>query len=50
LGDIATTVDLKNGTNKIRRHVTSSEPVIVTYRGKPAAAITPRSEEDLEDA
>ena len=27
----------------------NGEPVIITYRGKPAASITPLSEDDLED-
>ena len=46
---VANTVDLKNKTNKLLKQVMNGEPVIVTYRGKPAAAITPLSEEDLED-
>ena len=27
----------------------NGEPVIITYRGKPAASITPLTENDLED-
>ena len=46
---VANTVDLKNKTNKLLRQVMRGEAVIVTYRGKPAASITPLSEEDLED-
>lgn len=46
---VANTVDLKNRTNELLRQVMKGEAVIVTYRGKPAAAITALSEEDLED-
>jgi len=46
---VANTVELKNRTNKLLRQVMQGEPVIVTYRGKPAAALTPLSEDDLED-
>ena len=46
---VANTVDLKNRTNKILREVMKGQPVIITYRGKPAASLTPLSEEDLED-
>jgi len=46
---VANTVDLKNKTNKILREVMKGQPVIITYRGKPAASLTPLSEEDLED-
>ena len=44
---VASIVDLKNRTRKLLKQVMNGEPVIVTYRGKPAAAITPLSEEDL---
>jgi antitoxin (DNA-binding transcriptional repressor) of toxin-antitoxin stability system len=27
----------------------NGEPVIITYRGKPAASLTPLTEDDLED-
>lgn len=46
---VANTVDLKNRTNELLRRVMKGEPVIVTFRGKPAAAITPLTEDDLED-
>jgi prevent-host-death family protein len=46
---VANTVELKNRTNKLLRQVMQGESVIVTYRGKPAAALTPLSEDDLED-
>ena len=46
---VANTVDLKNRTNELLRQVIKGDVVIVTVRGKPAAAITPLTEEDLED-
>lgn len=46
---VANTVELKNKTNELLRQVMKGEAVIITYRGKPAAAITALSEEDLED-
>jgi len=46
---VANTVDLKNRTNKLLKHVMNGEPIIITYRGKPAASIVPLSEDDLED-
>lgn len=46
---VANTVDLKNRTNALLRQVMHGEPVIVTFRGKPAASIIPLSEDDLED-
>lgn len=46
---VANTVELKNKTNALLRQVMNGEPVIITYRGKPAASITPLSEDDLED-
>ncbi len=45
----ANTVDLKNKTNKLLREVMKGSPVVITYRGKPAAALQPLSEDDLED-
>jgi prevent-host-death family protein len=45
---VANTVDLKNKTNKLLRQVMNGEAVIITYRGKPAASLTPLSEDDLE--
>ncbi len=47
--EVANTVELKNKTNKLLRDVMNGEPVIITYRGKPAAALTPLTEDDLED-
>ncbi|MBI4700397.1 MAG: type II toxin-antitoxin system prevent-host-death family antitoxin [Deltaproteobacteria bacterium] len=46
---VANTVELKNKTNEILREVGKGRPVIITNRGKPAAAITPLGEDDLED-
>ncbi len=46
---VANTVELKNQTNRLLRRAMQGEPVIITYRGKPAAALTGLSEEDLED-
>ena len=46
---VVNTVDLKNKTNALLRQVMRGEPVIVTFRGKPAASIIPLSEDDLED-
>jgi len=46
---VANTVELKNKTNKILREVMKGNPVIITYRGKPAASLTPLTEDDLED-
>mgnify|MGYP001617322306 CR=1 FL=1 len=46
---VANTVELKNKTNELLRQVRKGESLIITYRGKPAASITPLSEEDLED-
>jgi len=45
----ANTVDLKNKTNELLREVMKGSPVVITYRGKPAAALQPLSEDDLED-
>ena len=46
---MANTVELKNKTNELLRRVVSGEPVIITLKGKPAAAITPLTEDGLED-
>ncbi len=46
---VANTVELKNRTNALLRQVVGGEPVIVTNRGKPVAALTRLSEDDLED-
>ena len=45
----ANTVELKNKTNKILREVMKGKPVIITFRGKPAASLSPLREEDIED-
>ncbi len=45
---VANTVELKNKTNELLRHAMGGEPVIITLRGKPAAALTPLAEDDLE--
>jgi prevent-host-death family protein len=42
-------VDLKNRTNQLLREVMQGQPLIITYRGKPAASLLPLSEDDLED-
>jgi len=46
---VANTVDLKNKTNELLREVMKGNPLIITYRGKPAASILPLNENDLED-
>lgn len=46
---VANTVELKNRTNELLRQVMKGEAVIITYRGRPAASITPLTEDDLED-
>jgi methylated-DNA-[protein]-cysteine S-methyltransferase len=45
---VANTVELKNKTNELLRYAMAGEPVIITLRGKPAAALTPLAEDDLE--
>lgn len=45
---MANTVELKNKTNELLRYTMTGAPVIITLRGKPAAALTPLSEDDLE--
>jgi prevent-host-death family protein len=42
-------VELKNKTNELLREVMKGNPLIITYRGKPAASILLLSEDDLED-
>jgi len=44
---VVNTVELKNRTNELLRDVVAGEPVIVTLRGKPAAAMTRLTEGDL---
>lgn len=46
---VANTVELKNKTNELLREVMKGNPLIITYRGKPAAALLPLTEDDLED-
>ena len=46
---VANTVELKNKTNKILKEVIKGNPVIITFRGKPAASLTALTEQDLED-
>lgn len=46
---VTNTVELKNRTNQILREVMRGSPVIITYRGKPAASLTPLTQDDLED-
>jgi antitoxin (DNA-binding transcriptional repressor) of toxin-antitoxin stability system len=46
---VANTVELKNKTNQLLRIVMKGGAVIITYRGKPAAALTALTEDDLED-
>ena len=46
---VANTVELKNKTNEILREVMKGSPVIITFRGKPAASITPLKKDDLEE-
>ena len=44
---VANTVELKNKTNELLREVMKGNPLIITYRGRPAASILPLSEKDL---
>lgn len=46
---VANTVELKNKTNELLREVMKGNPLIITYRGKPAASVLPLTEDDLED-
>ncbi len=46
---IVNTVELKNKTNKLLHEVIKGEPIIITYRGKPSASLTPLMEDDIED-
>lgn len=46
---VVNTVELKNRTNELLRDVMAGEPVIVTLRGKPAAAITRLTEAGLTE-
>jgi len=46
---VVNTVELKNQSNKLLKEVMNGTPVIITFRGKPAASLLPLDEEDLED-
>ena len=46
---VVSIVELKNKTNEILKEVMKDSPVIITYRGKPAACITALRKDDLED-
>jgi prevent-host-death family protein len=46
---VINTVGLKNQTNEVLKEVMKGNAVIITYRGKPAASLTPLTEDDLED-
>jgi prevent-host-death family protein len=46
---VTNTVGLKNETNKLLKEVMKGNAIIITYRGKPAASLTPLTEDDLED-
>ena len=46
---VTNTVELKNKTNQIVKEVMKGNPVIITYRGKPAASLTPLTQDELED-
>ena len=46
---VANTADLKNKTDELLREVMQGHPLIITYRGKPAASLLPLTEDDLED-
>jgi prevent-host-death family protein len=46
---VANTVELKNKTNQLLREVMKGKPLIISYRGKPAASLLPLTADDLED-
>jgi len=46
---VTNTVELKNKTNELLREVMKGNPLIITYRGKPAASLLPLTADDLED-
>ncbi|MBI4279010.1 MAG: type II toxin-antitoxin system prevent-host-death family antitoxin [Armatimonadetes bacterium] len=46
---VTNTVELKNRTNRLLRYAMAGEAIIITNRGRPAAALIPLSEDDLED-
>lgn len=43
------TVELKNHANRLLRRVRNGQPVIVTHRGKPTAALIPVTEDELDE-
>ena len=43
------TVELKNHTNQLLRHVRTGKPVVVTHHGRPTAALIPLTEDSLEE-
>ncbi len=47
--NVANTVELKNKTNELLHNVMKGDPLIISYRRKPAASILPLTEDDLED-
>ncbi len=46
---VTNTVGLKNQANKLLKDVMKGNPVIITFRGKPAASLLPLNEDGLED-
>jgi len=46
---VASPVELKNQAGRLLRRVMKGEPVIVTFRGKPAAALLPLRVDQFED-
>ncbi len=44
---VVNTVDLKNRANELVRRALAGEPVVITLRGRPAAALTPLTEDNL---
>jgi prevent-host-death family protein len=46
---VVTTAELKSKTTQVLKSVIKGGPIIITYRGKPAAAINPLTEDDLVD-
>jgi prevent-host-death family protein len=43
------TVELKNHANRLLRHVRRGQPIVVTHRGKTAAALIPLTDEEIEE-
>jgi antitoxin (DNA-binding transcriptional repressor) of toxin-antitoxin stability system len=46
---VANTVELKNKTNQLLRMVMKGEAVVTAHGGKPAAALTALTEDNLDD-